>query len=112
WFTTKFPLLSLLYMYHPVVICLRSFMHWIDCARSFALLKAGNSIAAKIAMIAMTTKSSIKVNPRGGVAASVLVALGCKLFIDFPCFRWRPGVLSRPPRHMLSNNLSRFSQGL
>lgn len=30
--------------------------------RSLALLKAGNSIAAKIAMIAITTRSSIKVN--------------------------------------------------
>src|SRR3954470_369947 len=30
---------------------------------SFALLKAGNNIAAKIAMIAMTTSNSIKVKP-------------------------------------------------
>ena len=36
-------------------------MQEIRIARSFALLKAGNNIAAKIAMMAMTTNSSIKV---------------------------------------------------
>src|SRR2546422_235169 len=39
-------------------------------ARSFALLKAGSSSAASMAMMAMTTRSSIRVNPgrnrRGG----------------------------------------------
>jgi hypothetical protein len=33
------------------------------CAWSLALAKAGNSIAARIAMMAITTKSSISVNP-------------------------------------------------
>jgi hypothetical protein len=33
-------------------------------ALSLALLSAGNSIAAKMAMMAMTTKSSINVNAR------------------------------------------------
>jgi hypothetical protein len=31
---------------------------------SLALLKAGSSMAARMAMMAMTTSSSIKVNPR------------------------------------------------
>jgi hypothetical protein len=35
----------------------------IPCARFFAFDNAGNSIAAKMAMMAMTTSSSIKVNP-------------------------------------------------
>src|SRR5437868_3791255 len=35
----------------------------VSVAFSFALLKAGNSIAAKIAMIAITTNSSINVKP-------------------------------------------------
>src|SRR5439155_16206324 len=34
-------------------------------ARSFALLKAGSSSAASMAMMAMTTRSSIRVNPNG-----------------------------------------------
>jgi len=34
------------------------------CAFSFALLKAGRSIAARMAIMAMTTNNSIKVNPR------------------------------------------------
>ena len=36
-----------------------------DCALAFALDKAGKSIAAKMAMIAMTTNSSIRVKARG-----------------------------------------------
>jgi len=35
----------------------------IPCALLLALLKAGNNIAARIAMMAMTTNNSIKVNP-------------------------------------------------
>lgn len=35
-------------------------------ALAFALLNAGNNIAARMAMMAMTTSSSIKVNPRRG----------------------------------------------
>jgi hypothetical protein len=38
-------------------------MHFIPCAFALALLKAGNNIAARMAMIAMTTRSSIKVKP-------------------------------------------------
>ena len=37
-------------------------MQEVRMARSFALPKAGSSMAAKIAMMAMTTSSSIKVN--------------------------------------------------
>ena len=35
----------------------------IACALSFALPSAGNNMAARMAMMAMTTRSSIKVNP-------------------------------------------------
>ena len=38
-------------------------MHFAFLAISRALLKAGNNIAAKIAIIAITTNSSIKVKP-------------------------------------------------
>ena len=39
-------------------------MHCTPCAFSFAFVNAGNSIAAKMAMIAMTTNNSISVNAR------------------------------------------------
>ena len=38
-------------------------MHIALCAFAFDWLNAGNNIAAKIAMMAMTTSNSIKVNP-------------------------------------------------
>src|ERR1700690_149460 len=38
-------------------------MHWARWALSLALVSAGNNKAARIAMMAMTTSSSIKVNP-------------------------------------------------
>ena len=44
---------------------LTQLMAWAFC---FALLKAGSNIAAKIAIIAMTTSNSIKVNPAGPFA--------------------------------------------
>jgi len=40
-------------------------MQEIPWALSFARLKAGSNIAARIAMIAITTSNSIKVNPPG-----------------------------------------------
>ena len=48
----------------PIPICRRLFEHAIRFALSLARAKAGSNIAAKIAMMAITTKSSIKVNAR------------------------------------------------
>src|SRR6266516_3545822 len=45
------------------VICLRLLAQLICCALNFARDKAGKSIAARIAIMAMTTNSSINVNP-------------------------------------------------
>ena len=45
----------------PMPICRRLFKHEIWCALDFALANAGNNIAAKMAMMAMTTRSSISV---------------------------------------------------
>ena len=45
-------------------------MHSVDRARSRALFKAGSSIAARMAMIAMTMSNSIKVNCRHAVLAA------------------------------------------
>jgi hypothetical protein len=41
-------------------------MHWIECAFCLALASAGKSSAARMAMMAITTSSSIRVNPRHG----------------------------------------------
>jgi hypothetical protein len=38
-------------------------MHWIPWAWTFALAKAGNNIAAKMAIMAITTNNSINVKP-------------------------------------------------
>jgi hypothetical protein len=42
-------------------------MHWIPVALDFALAKAGKSMPAKMAMMAMTTSNSMRVNPRRDV---------------------------------------------
>ena len=47
---------------HPKAICLSLAMQLVLLARSRAALNAGKSIAASMAIIAITTKSSIKVN--------------------------------------------------
>src|SRR5664279_3771686 len=47
------------------VICLRLLMQLISCAFRFADASAGSSSAARMAMMAMTTSSSIRVNPCG-----------------------------------------------
>jgi hypothetical protein len=44
--------------------CFELFMHAIPCASVFDFDNAGNSIAARMAMMAMTTSSSIKVKAR------------------------------------------------
>ena len=46
-------------------ICLRLFLHCVETACDLALARAGSSSAARMAMMAMTTSSSIRVNPRG-----------------------------------------------
>jgi hypothetical protein len=48
-------------MVQPVPICFILATHEIRSALAFAAAKAGNNSAAKMAMIAMTTKSSINV---------------------------------------------------
>src|SRR3954454_19855860 len=53
--------------------CLRLFVHWIRRAASRAACTAGSSRAIRTAMIAITTSSSIRVNParfRGVLIAS------------------------------------------
>src|SRR5882757_4842694 len=62
----RFAVLSLLsfaYMIQPSVNCFVVFIHAVAWARAFALAKAGNNMAARIAIMAMTTNNSINVKP-------------------------------------------------
>lgn len=54
---------------HPNASCLLLFTHEVRLAFSLAALKAGNSMPARMAMIAMTTNHSIKVNANRGLGA-------------------------------------------
>src|SRR6267142_4225604 len=65
-------LLSPAYMVQPSASCLVLFIQETPWAFCFALIKAGNNMAARMAIMAMTTSNSIKVKPRGkGKKASV-----------------------------------------
>ncbi len=48
-------------MWVPNMNCLKLLLHAVESAAAFARLSAGNSIAARIAMMAITTRSSINV---------------------------------------------------
>src|SRR5690606_20694219 len=62
-FGTMLSSLSWAYITQASWSCLRLLRHFVAPALALALLKAGNNIPARIAMIAMTTNSSIKVKP-------------------------------------------------
>src|SRR6266571_1926143 len=58
----------------------------IVCAFALALLKAGKSIAARIAMMAITTSNSIKVKPAGGRRSPIdLEEFEGRNFISLTC---------------------------
>jgi len=59
------PLLSSEYIIQAMVSWRLLLMHIIPCASFFELARVGSSSAAKIAIMAMTTSSSIKVKPSG-----------------------------------------------
>src|SRR6266542_2420784 len=56
-------LFSSAYMAHASCSCRTLLRHATPCAFALALLNAGNSIEARIAMMAMTTSNSMRVNP-------------------------------------------------
>ena len=64
--------LSVAYTQLARVNCRTLFLHWISFARSRAEDSTGNSSAAKMAMMAMTTRSSIKVKPQAWLGLSRL----------------------------------------
>ena len=47
----------------PKTTCFKLLKHWMRLALFLAAAKAGSNIAAKMAMMAMTTSNSIRVNP-------------------------------------------------
>src|SRR5947207_7886211 len=56
-------LLSTLYMTQHTVSCFMLLRHLMVCAFALARASAGSNMAASIAMMAITTSSSIRVNP-------------------------------------------------
>jgi hypothetical protein len=59
------------YMSHPSINCRVLFKQEMPWALALALLRAGKSIAAKMAMIAITTSNSMRVKPGRWVALRV-----------------------------------------
>src|SRR5258708_20457860 len=71
-----------MYLGSAIPFCRRLPTHLTRRACDFALANPGNNIAAKIAMMAMTTRSSISVNPeRRKYSFSVWAALSPDGFI-------------------------------
>ncbi len=79
-------------------------MHIMPWALALALFKAGNSIAAKIAIMAMTTSNSISVNDRAERLSLRVVFLVCT---DLAYFA---GVLV--PRYLSRNAISSLMASL
>src|SRR5688572_22295557 len=73
----------------PRPSCLRLFKQLICAAFAFALDSAGKSMLARIAMIAITTSSSIRVKPESGRRPPVGKAFA---------FIWVTGVLPARPK--------------
>ena len=71
------------YRWLASINCLVLFMQEMPCALVFALAKAGRSNAARMAMMAITTSSSIRVKPdlaeQPAVALVLRAAQACKL---------------------------------
>src|ERR1700722_11268149 len=79
WFTETYgrsPLLSPAYICSARLTSFKLLMHLVRMARSLALARAGRSMAARMAMMAMTTRSSIRVK-------AVLLAPGALAGITF-----------------------------
>src|SRR3954464_9860066 len=83
-------------------------MHLIPCAFVFAFARAGKSIPARIAMIAITTSSSIKVKPRArGEENPRLGSLGTLMgFIQS-----RRGQVVHEQRNQITFSFGSFSSG-
>src|ERR1039458_1130320 len=92
--------LSPAYIFTASPHCLRLLAHWICNARALALASAGNNIAARMAMMAMTTSSSINVKPLAGGKPGFDLSEPPKFFFikqNLSCKQGRPRLLSWPP---------------
>src|SRR5437773_3850157 len=68
--------LSLAYMNQERLNWFKLLRHWMPCALVLAFASAGRSNPARIAMTAMTTRSSMRVNAASGLPRQVLVPGG------------------------------------
>ena len=64
--------------------CLRLFVHWLALPRARALESAGMRIEAKIAMMAITTRSSIRVKSMDFLFELKQKCLVLSIFLTFP----------------------------
>src|SRR5436305_7818946 len=87
----KRSLLSPAYIIMPKAICLLLLMHLAALALSFALARAGSNIAARMAIMAMTTSSSIRVK--------ALLFVDCFIFISL--FRMLSPRAQRAPAQLV-----------
>src|SRR5437764_8184495 len=95
-----------MYIKKPVSICFRLLEQLDLRACSRARAKTGNRIAARIAIIAITTSSSIRVNPRlVALPSTILVALLCGIVLRQIALRL-PGLVVSAQR-----KLPQFSTG-
>src|ERR1041384_1181742 len=78
--------LSVVYMICDNINCFWLLVHCVRLDRSLARLKAGNNMAARMAMMAMTTSNSMRVNPNT-LRAWTDDERESSLFITFTIFR-------------------------
>src|ERR1039457_720175 len=83
------------------------FMHWVCLALALAFAKAGNNIAARMAIIAMTTSSSISVNPSWDRCQVAFFGLnGIFMFIVFLYYNQSKGAATNAiPGHLQTPSL-------
>src|SRR5436190_3767043 len=94
--TGKNSRLSPAYIVMATPHCLRLLAHRMRTARSLALLKAGKRSAARIAMIAITTSSSMSVNP---FRITDRLGFGELLITDLYCLFCLPARQRGPRKH-------------
>ncbi len=84
-----------MYIISPSPICLQLDKHDVDLALSRAWAKTGNRMAARIAMMAMTTSNSIRVKPLFDV--DIVYSPPCPALSE-----WMPSVSLLSTLHKLS----------
>src|SRR5208283_3655253 len=67
------------YIIQAVIFCLLLLMHWMACALCLALASAGSSIAARIAIMAITTNNSMRVKARAERADAGFVCIAFRI---------------------------------